>query len=284
MLGGEVMHKKALALALLALACTKDQDTVITVEVSTDYQIPTTLDTIRLLVTGNEERSQDFALGLGGGATHPASDADPLRVSLVPQAAKDQAFTVRATGLQASQTKVAQEAKVSFLPGEKHTLRLFLRTDCDGEFCTAMPNQTCDHMKCIPTTDIPLTRPPLDAAVRDSGAERKDSAPKDLSPDGPFKCSLTNSTGCAPPNSKCTYLCGSSSYVCIPPGSKSLYEVCGGQGECPTNSGCGEISRNRFICLPLCFTNSDCPSDLCRTDLPLKCPNGTLVAYLCNPL
>lgn len=260
---------------LLASVSCSDPATVITLEVTTDFDVPSSLDTIRLQVTGNEQRMQDFVLGAGRGV-HQATDDEPLQVALVPQGAKDQAFTVRAIGLVNGVEKVHQEAKVSFLRGERHTLRLRLRTNCEGISCTARPNQTCDDSQCVPTSDISFTGNVRDASVDvpmdiplDSSVENPADALVDVAVrDGPVELACSTNEGpCNHPFSnecgrcrKCVF-CGQTG-SCVPAGPKKIGEPCMWTGDCVLGAVC---SGSLGTCQKACLAQGDCSAnESCR--------------------
>lgn len=173
------MRCKLGLLALLlsfAAACKSKDDTEIVVAVWSDLAVPTEIDTVRVDVTGpTDNSSNSFALTAGGEADETKL---PVRLELVPLAAKNATFTVKATGLLGRTEIVSQSARVVFVPGQALLLKLFLGRACEAVTCPA--DTTCASGACnqaivvdnLPPYDPskPLLAPDAGAAINGGGA------------------------------------------------------------------------------------------------------------------
>jgi hypothetical protein len=89
----------------------------------------------------------------------------------VPLGAKNETFTVTATGLYGLTDLVAQTARVSFVPGQSLLLKLFLAGACERVPCTG--DYTCAAGSCnqpIAVPSLPPYTPSLPLSPPDAGA------------------------------------------------------------------------------------------------------------------
>jgi hypothetical protein len=149
------MRRTAVLLALvstLAPACKGADNTKIVVAVWSDLAVQADLDSVRIEVAGT------------GSKTLPITAASPFgqatlvaKLELVPLGAKNETFTVTATGLRSGNEVVAQTASVSFVAGQSLLLKLFLAGTCKKMKCSG--NYTCAAGAC----DRPIAVPNLPA-------------------------------------------------------------------------------------------------------------------------
>ena len=139
------MRRAFLLLAIaLAPACKRQDNTKIVVAVWSDLAVPTESDTIRIEVAGpNGNTSDSFRLTAGA---EPGKTKLPAVLELVPLAAKNATFTVKATGQLGMADLVSQSARVSFVSGQALLLKLFLGGACKGASCGA--DFTCSAGAC----------------------------------------------------------------------------------------------------------------------------------------
>ena len=175
------MRRTAVLLALvstLAPACKSQDNTKIVVAVWTDLAVPADLDSVRIDVAGTGSKTLTITVaGPSGQATLVA------KLQLVPLGAKNETFTVTATGLRAGNEVVAQTASVSFVAGQSLLLKLFLAGNCRG-FLNCSVDHTCAAGVCdqpiavskLPAYDpsVPLSPPDAGTAL-DSGSGALDS-------------------------------------------------------------------------------------------------------------
>jgi hypothetical protein len=159
-------------LALLALvstlapACKGADNTKIVVAVWSDLAVPDDLDSVRIEVTGT------------GSKTFPLTTASPsgqatlvAKLELVPLGAKNERFTVTATGLLKQNEVVAQTASVSFAPGQSLLLKLFLAGNCRG-LLNCSVDHTCAAGACdqpIAVSNLPAYDPSVPLSPPDAG-------------------------------------------------------------------------------------------------------------------
>jgi hypothetical protein len=162
------MRRTAVLLALastLALACKGKDNTKIVVAVWSDLAVPAELDSIRIDVAGTGSRN--FPLTAGSDPSAPLA-----QLELVPLGAKNETFTVTATGLYGPTDLVAQTARVSFVPGQSLLLKLFLAGACEKVLpCSA--GFTCAAGSCnqpIAIPNLPPYTPSLPLSPPDAGA------------------------------------------------------------------------------------------------------------------
>jgi hypothetical protein len=168
------MRRTAVLLALvgaLAPACKGADNTKIVVAVWSDLAVPDDLDSVRIEVTGTG--SKTFPLT----AASPSGQATLVaKLELVPLGAKNENFTVTATGLRSGNEVVAQTASVSFVAGQSLLLKLFFYGNCKGLTCPekyTCAAGACDQPIAVPNLpaydpSVPLS-PPDASAVIDSG-------------------------------------------------------------------------------------------------------------------
>jgi hypothetical protein len=169
------MRRTAVLLALvgaLAPACKGADNTKIVVAVWSDLAVPDDLDSVRIEVTGTG--SKTFPLT----AASPSGQATLVaKLELVPLGAKNENFTVTATGLRSGNEVVAQTASVSFVAGQSLLLKLFLAGNCRGLLNCSVDytcaDGACDQSIAVPNLpaydpSVPLS-PPDASAVIDSG-------------------------------------------------------------------------------------------------------------------
>jgi len=171
------MRRIIILLALVsALACKGKDNTKIVVAVWSDLAVPADVDSVRIDVPGTG--SQNFPLTASSQSGQTSLVAE---LELVPLGAKNETFTVTATGLHAGNQVVAQTASVSFVAGQSLLLRLFLSGSCIVAKCNA--NYTCSAGACQPVSvpnlppydpGVPLS-PPDASVVVDGGGEAIDS-------------------------------------------------------------------------------------------------------------
>jgi hypothetical protein len=172
------MRRTVLLLALastLVPACKGKDNTKIVVAVWGDLPVPAEMNSIRIDVAGTG--SKNFPLTAGSDPS-----AALAQLELVPLGAKNETFTVTATGLYGLTDLVAQTARVSFVPGQSLLLKLFLAGACERVPCTG--DYTCAAGSCnqdiaipnLPPYDpsVPLS-PPDAGTVLDSGSGAVDS-------------------------------------------------------------------------------------------------------------
>ena len=128
-------HVWGLLMALSA-ACTKQNDTMIVVEVGTELSVPFEMDSVRIDVIGPTANSSD---------TYPYrptwENPWPVRLALVPDSDKSASLIIRATGLASGIEVVSQAVHVAFVPGRAPLLRLWLPRPCAYMDCG--PTQSC---------------------------------------------------------------------------------------------------------------------------------------------
>jgi hypothetical protein len=159
------------SLVALAPACQSKDNTKIVVAVWSDLPVPSKLNRVRIDVTGPTKSSSNTFLLTAG--SEPGKTQLPAQLELVPLAAKEAGFAVKATGLFDQTEIVSQTAIVSFVPGQSLLLRLFLYSDCSAKSCTA--DYTCAAGACtqpIAVTNLPPYDPsnllPPDAGIDSS--------------------------------------------------------------------------------------------------------------------
>jgi hypothetical protein len=174
------MRRTAVLLALvgaLAPACRSQDNTKIVVAVWTDLAVPDDLDSVRIDVAGTGSKTLAITVaGQSGQATLVA------KLQLVPLGAKNETFTVTATGLRSGNEVVAQTARVSFVPGQSLLLKLFLYGNCRDAKCPTdytCAAGACDQPIAIPNLPAydpsqPLSPPDAGTAL-DSGSGALDS-------------------------------------------------------------------------------------------------------------
>jgi hypothetical protein len=158
------MRRTAVLLALastLALACKGKDNTKIVVAVWSDLAVPAELDSIRIDVDGTG--SKNFPLTPGSDPSAPLA-----QLELVPLGAKNETFTVTATGLYGPTDLVAQTARVSFVAGQSLLLKLFLAGACEGRPCTEV--YTCAAGFCNQPTAVPNLPPYTGGIIGTGGA------------------------------------------------------------------------------------------------------------------
>lgn len=142
-------------LCCLTLACSSknDNNTEISVVVWSDLAVPTEMDNIRINIKGATDTSSiPFQL---------SANSLPLQVSLVPPNNNNNLlFDVKATGFLGTNPIVSQEASLSFLPGQRRVLTLFLGRACGGVICD--PGSTCFAGTCKPAAVSPSSLPVYD--------------------------------------------------------------------------------------------------------------------------
>lgn len=170
--------RRALALALaLATGCGSDPLTEIVVVSDTDLAIPGELDTIRIRVHGDPDRTEEALARVGDGAPRPAtlglvssSGQGTLEVAVIGEL--DGAEVVRRT------------ARVAFQPGRVLALRMDLLRSCLASACGE--GQTCGERGCraieIDPSELTEWSEPggLDGGARDGGHD--DAGPIDAAP------------------------------------------------------------------------------------------------------
>jgi hypothetical protein len=168
------MRRTAVLLALvstLAPACKGADNTKIVVAVWSDLAVPGDLDSVRIQVTGTGSKTLPITTsGQSGQATLVAE------LELVPLAAKNETFTVIATGMRKQNDVVAQTASVSFVPGQSLLLKLFLAGNCRG-LLNCSVDYTCADGACdqpiavpnLPAYDPSVPLSPPDAGVGGNG-------------------------------------------------------------------------------------------------------------------
>jgi Protein of unknown function (DUF1566) len=183
------MRRTAVLLALvgaLAPACKSQDNTKIVVAVWSDLAVPDDLDSVRIDVTGTG--SKTFPLTAGSDPSAPLAELE-----LVPLGAKNENFTVTATGLRSGNEVVAQTASVSFVPGQSLLLKLFLYGSCRDPKCPTdytCADGACDQPIAVPNLppydpSVPLSPPDagtaLDSGSGTGGVAGSDARPIDVS-------------------------------------------------------------------------------------------------------
>ncbi len=142
-------------------ACTSSgSGTTLVVSVYSDLTIGDEIDAIDVIVAKGELRYL-FSLGSRSGQV-----SLPIHVALIPGGKTDQQFVVQAEGLLAQTLVVSQSAAVSFVPGTKQEIVLFLNRDCQSvPRCNS--GFTCQKGSCIPEESAGIQRPfaSVDAAA-----------------------------------------------------------------------------------------------------------------------
>ena len=153
-------------LCSLTFACSNQDknNTEIAVVVWSDLAAPEEMDNIRIDIKGaTDTRSISFPM---------TANSMPLQLSLVPPDNRNEAFDIKATGLLGGTLIVSQEASLSFLPGERRVMTLFLGRVCSGVSCDS--GATCFAGTCksaaVSPNSLPLYDPhhlpsPPDAGV-----------------------------------------------------------------------------------------------------------------------
>jgi Galactose oxidase, central domain len=166
----------ALLTSIVASCSSTGGSTTLVVAVYSDLTVGTEIDAIDISIGGGE-LVFPFALGASAGQTHL-----PVRVALVPGGKTDESFEVTATGMRSASRIVAQSAVVSFVPGLREQLVLFL-----GRSCVSVPTcpggSSCENGTCVPETDIG-TRGPYDGTDASVDVAEEAGAPTDSSADG----------------------------------------------------------------------------------------------------
>jgi hypothetical protein len=169
------MRRTAVLLALvgaLAPACKGADNTKIVVAVWSDLAVPDDLDSVRIEVTGTG--SKTFPLT----AASPSGQATLVaKLELVPLGAKNENFTVTATGLRSGNEVVAQTASVSFVAGQSLLLKLFFYGNCKGLTCPekyTCAAGACDQPIAVPNLpaydpSVPLSPPDAGTTLDSSG-------------------------------------------------------------------------------------------------------------------
>jgi hypothetical protein len=191
-----------LALSVLG-ACQSQDSTKLVITVFSDLAVPAEMDGLHIDVRGQ-------------GATHPfdfklVAKGDvgktqlPIRLALVPLAAKDEALDIHATAMFGTAQIVWQDAHTAFLPGQARELTLVLGRACIG-VTTCGSSLTCANGTCtqpiavdpksLPTyvpsraptsPDASVVRPGLDASLVspvDAGVMEAGSLRSEVSLDG----------------------------------------------------------------------------------------------------
>ena len=143
------------------LVCaSKGNGTTLVVSVFSDLMVGSEIDAVDVVVAGGELR-YPFALGSGSGRS-----TLPVHVALVPGGATDLHFEVQAVGLLAGAQVVAQTATISFVPGQKEEIALFLARSCVSVPPCAS-GFTCDNGSCVPEASAGTRRTfsSLDAGI-----------------------------------------------------------------------------------------------------------------------
>ena len=163
------MRRTAVLLALvstLASACKGADNTKIVVAVWSDLAVQADLDSVRIDVAGTGSKTLPIT------AASPSGQATLVaKLELVPLGAKNETFTVTATGLRSGNEVVAQTASVSFVPGQSLLLKLFLAGNCKPMKCSG--NYTCAAGACdrpIAVPNLPPYNPGVPLSPPDAGA------------------------------------------------------------------------------------------------------------------
>ena len=152
----------------LAPACKGADNTKIVVAVWSDLAVPDDLDSVRFDVAGTGTGSKTLPITARSQSGQTTLVAE---LELVPLGAKDETFTVTATGLHKQAEVVAQTASVSFVAGQSLLLKLFLAGNCKG-LLTCPETYTCAAGACnqpIATPNLPPYDPSVTLSPPDAG-------------------------------------------------------------------------------------------------------------------
>jgi hypothetical protein len=148
-------------------------DTEFVLEVHSNLAVPDEMDAIRVYATRADgafmyDRTEQLDLG-------PGQARLPIRITLVPLAARSEAFLVWVDGLRSGQLVVAREILTSFVPERSWLRSILLARACVGVICPA--GKTCgDEGVCVEEQIAPnfAPEPPPDAWSSVVAAPRRD--------------------------------------------------------------------------------------------------------------